>query len=202
MDKRIKLIVGHCGSGKTEFSLTYALRSAGNGNKVVLADLDIVNPYFRSREKKEMLRQAGVLVIDSSIADGRHADIPALSPQILTAFTDPQYESIADVGGDPAGARILSRFQNVIPTIGYEMWMVVNANRPETQTADNVIRYMHMMESSSRLKISAIINNTHLVRETKIEDILAGNTLCRKVKEKTGIPIRFTCVYKLLTESL
>lgn len=198
MHKRVKVIVGHYGSGKTEFSLNYAAYRAGQGERVALADLDIVNPYFRSREKRDMLQKIGILVTGSSLESDTYSDVPALTPQLLSVFENPMYESVIDVGGDPVGARVLGRFYTRIPQDGYEMWMVVNANRPETQTAEQVINYMYMIEQSSRLKVSGIINNTHLVRETGAGDILRGDELCSEVSQQTGIPLIYTCINKYL----
>lgn len=194
----IRLIVGHYGSGKTEFALNYALDKALEGKRVLLADLDIVNPFFRSRNKADYMEKRGVDVIGSSLAGGTWADIPALSPQIFALFGGTYEECLADVGGDPAGARVLGRFHEKLDGCQYDMWMVVNANRPETRTADRVIRLMGEIESVSRLKVNGLISNTHLGGETAWEDVLAGNRLCREVGGLTGLPIRFTCISEML----
>lgn len=194
VENKIKIIVGHYGCGKTEFSINYSLWRTEMGKRVLLADLDIINPYFRSREKQYLLQQKGITVISSSLNEGSNTDIPALSRQLLSIFGNPACESVVDVGGDPTGARVLSRFNKYILESPYEMWMVVNANRPENQTSMQVVRYIDGIQKSSRLKICALINNTHLIRETTTEDIKKGNELCCEVKQETGIPIRFTCV--------
>ena len=190
----IKLVVGHYGSGKTEFAINYSLQKAAEGKTILLADLDIVNPFFRSRDRKDYLEKQGITVIGSSLQDGVWADIPALSPQIFSLFADTPSEKIVDVGGDPAGARVLSRFYEKLDGCRYEMWMVVNANRPETGKQDQVVRFLREIENISRLKVSGLINNTHMAGETKIEDMVKGSALCRQVSDCTGIPVRFTCV--------
>lgn len=195
MPNRIKIVTGHYGSGKTEFSINYAISKAMQGEKVLLADLDIVNPFFRSREKKKFLSQWGISVISSSVAEEGGADLPALSPQLMSLFIKPLFEKVIDVGGDATGARVLSRFREYFSASPYEMWMVVNANRPETQTAEQVIAFMESIERSSRLKISGLINNTHMMKETTLQDVYKGDELCRKVKDRTGTDIRFTCTF-------
>ncbi|SMC87564.1 hypothetical protein SAMN02745168_0163 [Papillibacter cinnamivorans DSM 12816] len=194
----MKLIVGHYGSGKTEFALNYALEKASEGKRVLLADLDIVNPFYRSRNKSEFLEERGVTVVGSSLENGVWADIPALSPRIFALFDETFGERLADVGGDPAGARVLGRLHEKLDGHQYEMWMVVNANRPETGTADQVIRLLKEIEAVSRLKVSGLVSNTHMGDETTWEDVLAGNRLCREVSGSTGLPVRYTCISETL----
>ena len=106
--KRIQIITGHYGSGKTEYAVNLALQLAGTGRKTALADLDIVNPYFRSYEQAGRLEAAGIRVIVTSC--GGVADIPALNPEVLSVFQDPSWTGVLDIGGDPIGARVLARF--------------------------------------------------------------------------------------------
>lgn len=190
----IKLIVGHCGSGKTEFALNYSLGKAREGKRVLLADLDIVNPFYRARNKTELLKERGIDLIESGLDQGIWADIPALSPRIFALFDGAHDEKIADVGGDPAGAGVLGRFLEKLDARRYEMWMVVNANRPETQTAGGAIRLLEEIERASRLKVSGLISNTHMGEETRWEDILSGAGLCREIGRLTGLSTRFTCL--------
>jgi hypothetical protein len=140
-DKRIRVIIGHYGSGKTEFAVNYALKLAEEGKKVAIADLDVVNPYFRSREKAEMMEAKGIKVIASSI-NAPAIDVPAISAAVLVPFQDKSVEGILDVGGDPAGARVLGRYQAEFKKNEYDMFCVINANRPETDTAEKAIAYL------------------------------------------------------------
>ncbi|MDP3385963.1 MAG: ATP-binding protein [Eubacteriales bacterium] len=196
-DNRLTIITGHYGSGKTEFAVNYSIKSLNSYNKVVLADLDIVNPYFRSREKAAFLKNMGIRVIGSSMMNSS-MEIPALTADINGAIDDKTSKTIMDIGGDPVGARVLARYSNQISMQGYDMFIVVNANRPETQTVEAVKRYMNNIELSSGLKISGLINNTHLLRSTSIDDLLKGHELCQKVTEDTGIPI----VYEVAIRSI
>ncbi|WP_223379244.1 ATP-binding protein [Schnuerera sp. xch1] len=189
-DKRLRIIVGHYGSGKTEFSVNYAIKLAEKGKKVALGDLDIVNLYFRSREKTEELKKLGVKVISSSIK-GSGVDIPAISAEIITPMQDKTYEAVLDVGGDPAGARTLGRYFQYFVEGQYDMFFVLNANRPETQTVAKSIEYMKKIEYTARAKVTGIINNTHMLKSTTIDDVLMGQELVEKISEKTDIPVKY-----------
>lgn len=190
-DKRIRIIIGHYGSGKTEFSVNYAMKlKQATNSKVAIADLDIVNVYFRSREKQVMLEEQGIKVIASSIA-GNALDLPAVAADIITPLEDKSYEYVIDVGGDSVGARVLGRFKNYIEDGDYDMFMVVNANREQTMDLEGIKRHKETIEATSRLKVTGFINNTHLIRETTLEDVLKGDKLLKEASKELGIPIRY-----------
>lgn len=190
-DKRIRIIIGHYGSGKTEFSVNYTMKlKQATASKVAIADLDIVNVYFRSREKQVMLEEQGIKVIASSIA-GNALDLPAVSADIITPLEDKSYEYVIDVGGDSVGARVLGRFKNYIEDGDYDMFMVVNANREQTMDLEGIKRHKETIEATSRLKVTGFINNTHLIRETTLEDVLKGDKLLKEASKELGIPIRY-----------
>lgn len=190
-DKRIRIIIGHYGSGKTEFSVNYAMKlKQASSSKVAIADLDIVNVYFRSREKQVMLEEQGIKVIASSIA-GNALDLPAVAADIITPLEDKSYEYVIDVGGDSVGARVLGRFKNYIEDGDYDMFMVVNANREQTMDLEGIKRHKETIEATSRLKVTGFINNTHLIRETTLEDVLRGDKLLKEASKELGIPIRY-----------
>lgn len=200
-DKRIRIITGHYGSGKSEFSINYVtkLRNLVEG-KVALADLDIVNVYFRTREKKELLKSLDIIPIDSSI----HAptlDLPAISAEVMTPLNDKSYNYVIDVGGDNVGARVMGRFSHLIEENGYDMFCVINANREKTQTAQEVIEHIKAIEKASNLKVTGLINNTHLIRSTTVEDILKGQEVANEVSKICNIPIRYvSCLEHLVDE--
>ena len=200
-DKRLRFIIGHYGSGKTEFSINYAVKLAEIGKKVALADLDVVNLYFRSREKREHLEKLGVKVIASSI-DASAVDIPAISAEIVTPMQDTSYEGVIDVGGDPAGARTLGRYNEYFVEGKYDMFFVLNANRPETQTVDKAIEYLRKIEDTARAKVTGIVNNTHMLKNTTVEDVLKGQSLAKKVSERTNIPIKYISVIEDVAKEL
>lgn len=185
---RLLIVTGHFGTGKTEFSVNLALALARAGEKVMMADLDIVNPYFRSRERREVLEAAGVRLITSS-QDSENADMPSLPAEILTVLEDRSYRGVLDIGGDPDGARVLARYQPKITAEDYQLLFVSNANRPEVRKAEDAISYLRCIEEVTGLTCGGIVNNTHLCGETTAEEILRGAELARSISEKTGIPV-------------
>lgn len=200
-DKRLRFIIGHYGGGKTEFSINYAVKLAKMGKKVALADLDVVNLYFRSREKTEILENLGVKVISSSIKASA-VDIPAISAEIVTPMQDSTYEAVIDVGGDPAGARTLGRYNEYFTENNYDMFFVLNANRPETQTVEKAIEYLKKIEDTARAKVTGIVNNTHMLKSTTTLDVLRGQELALKVSEKVNVPIKYISVIEKVAKEL
>ena len=185
---RLLIVTGHFGTGKTEFSVNLALALARAGEKVMMADLDIVNPYFRSRERREVLEAAGVRLITSS-QDSENADMPSLPAEILTVLEDRSYRGLLDIGGDPDGARVLARYQPKITAEDYQLLFVSNANRPEVRRAEDAISYLRCIEEVTGLTCGGIVNNTHLCGETTAEEVLRGAELARAISEKTSIPV-------------
>lgn len=200
-DKRIRIIIGHYGSGKSEFSVNYAVKLAELGKKVALADLDIVNMYFRSREKSSEMEALGIKVIGSQI-NTPSIEVPSISAEVLTPLQDTSYEAILDVGGDQVGARALDRYVDYFTEGNYDMFFVLNANRPETQTVEKTLEYMTKIEDVSRAKITGIINNTHLLRSTTAEDVLRGQELALEVSARTNIKLRYISVLEDVVPSL
>lgn len=187
---KIKIITGHYGSGKTEFAVSLAMQLAEHA-KVALADLDIVNPYFRSRERAEVMEAKGIRVISSSLGHNTTLDLPAVSAEIRGPIADPTSEVILDVGGDNVGARALVGFRPDILKRGYEMFLVINSYRPQTGDVEGVLRHLEAIEYSSKLTFSGLIVNTHMIRETTAQDVLHGYALAEQVKARTGLPIRY-----------
>ncbi len=189
-EKRIRIVTGHYGSGKTEFSVNYAIRLAQNGKKVAIADMDIVNPYFRSREKKSEMEKAGIRVV---APQGKYinADVPALSPELYTLFQDKSYEVVLDVGGDPVGARVLGRFAGYIEEGDYDMMVVINANRPDTRDVQSAASYIEAIERAARIPATCLINNTHMLRDTTLDDILRGQEVAEEISRLKNIPVKY-----------
>lgn len=185
---RVVIVCGHYGTGKTEFSVNYIMELARKSPRTILADIDIVNPYFRSRERRMQLQNAGVRLISSS-QECSDADVPALPAELLTLLEDRSYRGVLDVGGDPAGARVLARFQPQIIREDYRLLFVLNANRPEVSTAEKALVYLRSIEAVTGLTCGGIINNTHLCGETTAHEILKGAELARQVSEESGIPV-------------
>lgn len=200
-DKRIRIVIGHYGSGKTEFSVNYAVKLAEKGRKVGLVDLDVINPYFRSREKTALLSDLGIRVIGSNL-EGNSLDIPAISGEAVTPLQDTSYDAILDVGGDPAGARTLGRYFQILKAGEYDMFFILNANRPETQTVEKAMEYIAKIEATARASVTGIVNNTHMLKATSAEDVIRGYELALQVSEATGIPLKYNSCMESLTEEL
>jgi MinD-like ATPase involved in chromosome partitioning or flagellar assembly len=199
-DKRIRIICGHYGSGKTEFSINYSLALKKTEEKVAIADMDIVNPYFRSREKAESLRAQGLKVIYSSI-EGTALDIPAVSGEVETLIVGNEYNLILDVGGDNVGARALGRHTEFLTSDKYDMFFVLNAYRPETLNVKDAISHLKAIEETTGLKVTGLINNTHMMKHTTIDDLMMGQKVAEEVSKELNIPIKYvSCIESVAKE--
>ena len=202
-DKRIRIFTGHYGSGKTEFAVNYvmALREVSK-RKVDIDDLDIVNVYFRSREKKQEMEEKGIYVISSSI-EGTGLDVPAVSAAITTPVRDKSCDYVIDLGGNDVGTKVLGRITPLLQPEEVDFFMVVNAYRPNTSTPEGVIAQMENLEYASGLKVTGFINNTNLIRETTAGCLAEGDTVLREVTKRTGVPVKYVSyVEELLTEEV
>ncbi len=198
--KRMQIVTGHYGSGKTEYAVNLALKLARERENVALADLDIVNPYFRSYEQTKRLEQAGIRVIVTSC--GGVADIPAINPEVMSVFQQEKWTGVLDIGGDPIGARVLARFAPQLHAEEFDLLFVLNANRPETKTVDTALEYMRGIEFECRQKMTGIVNNTHLCAETTPQEILKGAALAQALSEKTGLPVVHHAVEKKFVDQV
>lgn len=186
------IFTGNFGSGKTELALNFALKKAREGHRTVLADLDIVNPYFRSHTKAKQLQAAGVYVINSGIP-GQAIDVPAVTPEASRLFTGEFEQVVLDVGGDPAGAKILGRYHSELAAFAGKLncSFVANTARPFTRSADEILVMIEQIEQKARLKINGLINNTNLAEETTADVVRRGHDIVSEVAERSGIPIRY-----------
>jgi len=201
-DKRIRVIVGHYGSGKTEFSVNYAFKLADQGKKTAIVDLDIANPYFRSRERQKLLEEKGVRVYSNTFGYDITADLPAITSSIKTPLEDSECQTLVDVGGDDLGARILIQFEKYWKTGDCDLFCVVNANRPETSTVTGAMCHITRIQNETKLRITGLINNTHMLAETKTRDIIKGYRLCRELSAILSVPIKYNCCTEKLYEEL
>lgn len=200
-EKRITVITGHYGSGKTEFALQYVSALAESGEKTALVDLDIANPYFRSRERQAYMEERGVAVYSNTYNLDITADLPAVAASIRAPLEDPLIRTIVDAGGDDSGARVLIQFGKYFSGPESEILCVVNANRPETSTFEGALSHIRRIESELGLSVSGLICNTHMLRETSADDIINGITLSLALGDSLGIPLRFTlCPWELISE--
>ena len=193
--KRITIIVGHYGSGKSEFAMNYALYLAGIKKNIYLVDLDIASPYFRTREKSDFLKDKNITPVFNNFGMDIGIDLPALSPVIFGCLEDGGKTTIIDCGGDKHGARILNQLKRFLPEIKeYEVLFVLNRNRDETSSLAGVARHIEEIEEETGLKITGLVNNTHMLTETSWDDVIYGNEICMEIAEKMKLRVEFTCI--------
>ena len=200
--KRITLLCGHYGSGKTNIAVNMALDLSRDHEKVVIADLDIVNPYFRTVDSEEDLREAGVKLVVSSYANS-NVDIPALPQEMYSLVDDKSLTCVVDVGGDDRGAYALGRISGAIREENdYDMFLVINRYRPLTPDAESTLEIMHEIEAAASLPFTGIINNSNLAAETEPETVLASVDYAKEVAALAGLPLVMTSVEKSVAERL
>ncbi len=200
--KRITLFAGHYGSGKTNIAVNYAFALKNAGRDVLIADLDIVNPYFRTKDSEKDLEAAGIKLISSKFAN-TNVDLPALPSEVYGIFEDKEKYAVLDIGGDDRGAYALGRYTPLIKEENnYEMMLVINMYRPLTRTPEDCIEIMQEIESAAGLKFTHIVNNSNLGEETKAEDVLASLKYAEDVSSATGLPIAFTSVSESVAKKL
>jgi len=200
--KRILVIVGGYGSGKSEVSVNLARHLAAATNRsIAIADLDIVNPYFRSRGASQLLEQLGIEPVHPT-GNLAHADLPIIIPRVKGAIERYDGTLVLDVGGDDVGARVLSSLTDSFPQNDYDLLLVLNANRPFTSTVEACLKLMKQIETASRLKFSGIISNTHLLEFTTAETVREGLVLARALSAATKLPIVFVAATEKQLEDL
>ncbi len=192
--KRLTLLCGHYGSGKTNIAVNMALDLRKKYDNVAVADLDIVNPYFRTKDSSKEFEEAGIRLIVSEFANS-NLDIPSL-PQDMYALTDDlRLRAVIDVGGDDRGALALGRLApKIIQEGNYDMLMVINKFRPLTPDAESTIEVMHEIEGAGGIKFTGLINNSNLSDETSPQDVLKSRDYAMQVSALSGLPIVLTTV--------
>jgi hypothetical protein len=187
------VIVGNYGSGKTEVSINLAVYCKRAGLNVGIADLDLVNPYFRTREARFTLTDLGIKVILPP-EQYLQADLPVLSPTIAGMIRDSGDLMILDVGGDDAGAKVLSALADAFRGKKVHMLQVVNPLRPQTSTVSGCVSMRHEIEKAAQLTITGLIGNANLIDETSAEDIYSGYEFVQTVSQSSGLPLEFITV--------
>lgn len=200
--RRISIFAGNFGSGKTEIALNYAAKIHETGRKVALADLDLINPYFRTRLVKKHFEDKGIKVVSP---EGKlaQADVPALSPAIYGVLEGKSSSyGVFDVGGGDIGSVVLGRFTDHLPEGSYNLFLVVNTCRPFTGDPDGIITVLREIEKTSRLKFSAIVSNTNLGPGTDAATVLEGYRIASEAARILNLPVAFVSVLESLAGSL
>lgn len=200
--KRLTLFAGHYGSGKTNIAVNYAMMLKKQGFDVVVADLDIVNPYFRTKDSEDELKKMDIELISSQFANS-NLDLPSLPQEMYRTVQDKSKYAVMDIGGDDAGAVALGRFAPFIKDENnYDMVFVVNFFRPLSRTAEEAFEIMKEIEAASKLKFTSIVNNSNLGDLTTVKDILSTETEAEKLVALSGLPLKMTSVKESLYNEL
>ena len=200
--KRLTLLCGHYGSGKTNVAVNLAFYLKEQYNNVVVADLDIVNPYFRTKDSIDDFKARGIELICSEYAN-TNVDIPALPANMYRLTADKDITAVIDVGGDDRGAYALGR---LVPEIkaenNFDMLMVINGYRPLTPDAESTVEVMREIEEACKLKFTGLVNNSNIGEETTAEDIIKSIGYANEVSKASGLPIVMTSVKRELYDGL
>ena len=200
--KRVTLFAGHYGSGKTNIAVSYALLLAREGKKTAIADLDIVNPYFRTKDSASELEAAGVDLISPQFAN-TNVDLPALPAEAYRLVEDRSLFAVMDVGGDDRGAYALGRYAPFILEEGdYRMAFVANPCRPLTRTPEEALEVMREIEAAGGVPFTAIVNNANLAHETTAETVLAAIPYMERLSELSGLPVWLTSAEETVAAGL
>ena len=168
----------------------------------MIADLDIVNPYFRTKDSERELNEAGIKLISSSFASS-NVDLPALPQEIYSIVDDKSDYAVMDIGGDDRGAYALGRYaDSIVRENNYEMFMVINMYRPLTRDVESTLEVMQEIETACSMKFTAVVNNSNIGEETTAQDVLDSMSYADKVAEASGLPLRLTTVDKKLYNEL
>lgn len=202
MDKRIIILAGHYGSGKTNIAVNLAFSMKREGKNVSVCDLDIVNPYFRTKDSLDDFQKAGIRLISSEFAN-TNVDVPALPQAMYAVMDDRDSHFVLDIGGDDRGSLALGRLSSAIREEGnYEMLLVVNFFRPLTRDNESMLEVMREMEQASGIQFTGIVNNSNLGEETTAEDVLSSVEKAKSFAEFSNLPLYLTTVREELYEVL
>ena len=186
----IVIIVGAYGSGKTEVAINLAVHMNAKGTAVRLADLDLVNPYFRTREARHALNCLGIDVVLPP-AQYMQADLPILTPEVSGMLRGPSGLTLLDAGGDDVGATVLAALADPLKGKAVQVLQVINPNRPYTNTVSGCLKIRGEIEAKAKMTITGIVGNANLMEETTEQDILAGYEFSRHVADAGNVPLVF-----------
>lgn len=201
-NKRVTLFAGHYGSGKTNIAVNWAKSLKAQGKSVTIVDLDIVNPYFRTKDSQKDFDELGIKLVCSEFAN-TNLDIPALPKEIYGAIADKNSYLIMDIGGDDVGAVAMGRYTPLIlEEDNYEMIYVANCYRPLTRTATDTLEVMREIEVASGIKFTSIINNSNLGVETTVENVVKSNIYAQELSKLSKLPVLYTTVNNSIVKDI
>ena len=191
--KRISIFIGMFGSGKTEIALNFAIKLKEKYDKVALEDIDVISPYFRTRDLKNKFEDMGIEVITP---EGKlmHADLPIISPKIKGFISREDYKIVIDCGGNDDGAVVLGSLYSSLKNYKYDIYFVVNPYRPFTDTVEKTVAHIKRLEKTSRQRISYLINNANIGHLSEIKNIVYGESFIEEISRISNIPVSMTVI--------
>ena len=201
LKKSLTLVCGHYGTGKTNLSINLAIECARSGKDVVLVDLDIVNPYFRSSDYADVLKKENVRIVGPVFANS-NTDTPSLPAEMGSVLADESKTVIVDVGGDDVGATALGRYADIIRQRGYDMIYVINRYRSMTTTPEEAAEILVEIERACGLKANSIVNNSHLKQQTTADTVMNSVNFADCTAKMLGLPISFTTAPRGVSDAL
>lgn len=196
LDRPITILVGHHGSGKTEIAVNLAFLWQSLGKEVTIVDLDVIKPYFRSRQLREDFK-ARVIRLIAPTAEKVYADIPILMPEargVLEKSMRADEKAVLDVGGDDLGARALGSVSSILDKSKAHLFFVINTRRPFAENEEGILKKIEDVETAAKMKITGLVSNSHLMDETVLKDVIEGIELSKKVSKATSIPLMFCAI--------
>lgn len=193
--KRISIFLGHFGSGKSEVAVNYAISLAKSGKLTAIADMDIVNPFFRTADVIEELHKSEVRTVVPTFV-GTNSEISTITSEVNTLFENKSYDVVFDIGGDDLGAKILSRYKEELTQEECEVFMVINTKRSNTSTPEKIVKMINEIEISGSIKITKLINNSNILEDTTIDTIIDGFGTINEASKLSNIPVAFTSFMK------
>lgn len=200
--KRLTLFAGHYGSGKTNLAVNYALALRAAEKNVAVMDMDIVNPYFRTKDSEALFERAGITLISSSFANS-NVDLPALPSEMYRPIQDKSLYAVLDIGGDDRGAYALGRFAPaIVEENNFEMLFVANFFRPLTRTAEDALTVLKEIEAAGKVPFTGLVNNSNLGSSSSVDDLLSTEAQIQELARLSGLPIRFSAAEQSIAQSL
>ncbi|MBM3315185.1 cobalamin biosynthesis protein CbiA [candidate division WOR-3 bacterium] len=196
----LSMFCGGFGSGKTEVAVNFALSLVADGGRVAVADLDIVNPYFRSRGVRQQLTESGIDVILPAEAL-MEADLPVIQPEVRGALARPRGRVVLDLGGDPVGARVMASLADAVRPEDLDGFFVLNSRRPLTLTAEGAAAMMGEVSRAAAVPVTGIVVNSHLIEETTPGVIAEGIELADELASRTGVPVAFAAIERRMLDT-
>ena len=198
---QITVFTGRFGSGKTEIAVNFALDLARQGLSPLLVDLDIITPYFRTRDRADDLASLGVEVVAPYPA-GQHIHIPAISPQIRGAIEQRERPVVIDLGGDPQGSRALAQFAGLLPQQDQAVCFVVNPYRPFMDSVSGIRDAVREIQASAKIMVSHLVSNPNMMSESTLQLFHQGHALVEKASQALDLPIAFAVAGARLAEQI